>query len=96
MRVQLAPKLISKVKKLNVRIRNSFKKKIKTFSEDPNNLELNNHKLQREWKGFRSIDVTSDWRAVYQEIDEEGEDTVAYFVELGTHDHLYGKLKDSN
>lgn len=89
MRVQLAPKLISKIKKLNVRIRNNFKKKIEIFSKDPNNSELNNHKLQREWEGFSSIDVTSNWRAVYQEIDEEGEDTVAYFVELGTHGDLY-------
>lgn len=89
MRVQLAPRLISKIKKLNVRIRNNFKEKIEIFSKDPHNLEFNNHKLQREWKGFRSIDVTSDWRAVYQEIDEESEDVVAYFVELGTHDQLY-------
>jgi mRNA-degrading endonuclease YafQ of YafQ-DinJ toxin-antitoxin module len=40
------------------------------------------------WKGFKSIDVTSDWRAIYQEI-KEGEGSIAYFTALGTHKQLY-------
>ena len=92
MKVQLAPELIKKVKKQKVRIRKSFKTAINLFSKNPNNLELNNHELSREWTGFRSIDVTSDLRAIYQEIDETDE-TFAYFVELGTHEQLYRKYK---
>lgn len=96
MRVQLAPELVGKVKKLDVRIRSRFKEVIKLFSKDPNNLELNNHKLRRERKGYSSINVTADWRAIYEIIyeiiDEEGED-IAYFVELGTHKQLYRKSK---
>ncbi len=93
MRVQLAPKLIKKIKKQNVRLRKSFKISINIFSKDPNDLHLNNHELRREWKGFSSIDVTSDLRAIYQEIDDE-DGTFAYFVELGTHDRLFRKHKN--
>ena len=92
MRVQLAPKLIAKVKKQDVRIRKSFKIAINLFSKDPNYLGLNNHSLSKEWEGFRSVDITSDLRAVYQEVSEADE-TFAYFVDLGTHEKLYKKNK---
>jgi len=45
--------------------------------------------LHEEWEGFRSIDITNDYRAVYEEV-QEGEEINAYFVALGTHDELYG------
>lgn len=85
---QLSPKLIKKLKKQNVRLRNSFKKAIEMFSENPNNPKLNNHELRREWEGFRSIDITINYRAIYQELEEGGE-KVAYFVAFGTHEELY-------
>lgn len=88
MKVQLAPRLIDKLKKQDVRIQKSFRKAIDLFSKDPTSLELNNHRLHKVWEGFRSIDITSDWRAVYQEVGE-GKDCVAYFVALGTHSQLY-------
>lgn len=93
MRVQLAPDLTDRIKKLDVRIRKSFKKAINTFSKDSNSLELNNHELKRKWEGFKSIDVTAGFRAIYHEI-EELDESIAYFVALGTHDELYGKLKN--
>jgi mRNA-degrading endonuclease YafQ of YafQ-DinJ toxin-antitoxin module len=34
--------------------------------------------------GCGSIDITSDWRALYKE-----HSGVAYFVEMGTHSQLY-------
>lgn len=88
MKFQLAPELVDKVKRQDVRIRKSFKKALGIFFKDPNNLELDNHELKREWKGFRSIDVTADLRAIYYE-DKEGDKSVAYFVALGTHKELY-------
>lgn len=88
MKFQLAPKLIDKLKKQDVRIRKSFREALKIFFKDPNNLELDNHELRREWEGFRSIDVTADLRAIYQE-EREGSELVAYFVALGTHKELY-------
>lgn len=88
MKYQLAPELIDKLKKQDVRTRKSFKKALEIFFKDPNNLELDNHELKREWEGFRSIDVTADLRAIYQE-DKEGDEPIAYFVAFGTHKELY-------
>jgi addiction module RelE/StbE family toxin len=88
MKVQIAPKLLDKLKKQDVRIQKSFKRAIDLFSKDPTNSELNNHDLHRVWEGFRSIDVTADWRAIYQEAGDEDE-PLAYFVALGIHRELY-------
>ena len=83
------PAFIKALKKVDVRIRKSFKQKIAIFAKDPFNPQLNNHPLKREYQGYRSIDITVDYRALYQE-KKEGEDAIAYFTLLGTHDQLYG------
>lgn len=80
---------LKKLKKINIRIRKSFKERIAIFSYDPFNAQLNNHALQREWQGYRSIDITNDWRAIYTE-KTEGEEIIAYFVTVGIHKELYG------
>lgn len=88
-------------KKAGVRIRNSVDDKIEIFLGDPTDPGLDNHELEREWKGLRSIDITSDWRAIYEykqslfsrrfENKQVGEEIVAYFVAPGTHKELYEK-----
>lgn len=84
-----APEFIKALKKKDVRIRKAFKEKIAIFAKDPQDLRLRNHQLKREYKGFRSIDITNDYRALYAEKDE-GDEIVAYFEEIGTHKELYG------
>lgn len=88
MRVHYSPEFIKKLKKTNVRVRKSFKERIRAFSKNPNDPILNNHVLEREWEGHRSIDITSDWRAIYEEVIVKDE-VVADFIALGTHDQLY-------
>ena len=41
--------------------------------------------LTERYAGFRSIDVTEDWRALYRTEQER-----IIFVEIGTHEQLYG------
>lgn len=77
-------------KKIDVRIRKSVNERLEIFRENSFDDVLDNHELQDEWVGYRSIDITNDYRAIYEEIIE-GEDTVAYFVTLGTHEELYGE-----
>ncbi len=89
MRVVYDPLFLARLKKANVRIRKSFKERIIIFSKDPLALQLNNHALKDDYQGYQSIDITSDWRAIYKEAII-GEDTVAYFIILGTHKELYG------
>ena len=87
--VRYSPGLLSQLKKVNVRIRKRFKERIVIFIKDPFNPHLNNHILRDEWEGYRSIELTNDWRAIYEEL-KEGEDTIGYFVAVGTHKDLYG------
>jgi addiction module RelE/StbE family toxin len=75
-------------KKADVRIRKSVDEKLRVFTQNPFELGLDNHPLQREWEGYRSIDITNDYRAIYKEV-KEGEERNAYFVALGTHKELY-------
>ena len=86
--VKYSPSFLAIIKKADVRIRKSFKERIDIFSKDPYHLHLNNHALKNEYQGYRSIDVTSDWRAIYEEIIIEEEITV-YFIAIGTHKDLY-------
>lgn len=88
MNIQYDPDFIKKLKKLDVRIKKSFKEATTTFSKDPYDSTLNNHKLEKGWKNYSSIDVTADYRAIYQEI-KKGEEIVAYFIAIGTHKELY-------
>ena len=88
MKVKYDPGFFRFYKKASVRIKNSFDSKLRIFIRDPFDLELRNHRLKREWEGYRSIDITADWRAIYKEI-KIGEQAFAYFVALGTHKELY-------
>lgn len=88
MKVKLGPDFFKKLKTVDVRIRKSFRERIAIFAKNPLDLQLNNHELREPYKGLRSIDVTNDYRAVYEE-QTAGKDTVAYFSLLGTHKDLY-------
>lgn len=51
MNVKLDPDFFKKLKKLDVRIRKSFKEKIAIFVKNPLDPQLNNHKLQEPYLG---------------------------------------------
>lgn len=95
MKVQLSPYFHRKIKKENIRIQKSFKEAILLFAKDPFHPQLNNHYLHNEWEGFRSINVTGDYRAIYEEINEN-DIKFAYFVNIDTHRELYQKKKRVN
>ena len=86
--VRYSPDFLRKLKSANVRVRKSFKQRVLNFYRNPNELELNNHALRNEWAGYRSINITDDWRAIFTE-KTEGKEKVAYFVAIGTHKELY-------
>ncbi len=90
MKVRYDPGFFPQYRKANVRIQNSFDRKFRIFVKNPNDLELNNHELKREWIGYRSIDIDANWRAIYKEI-HLGDELIAYFSAIGTHQNLYSK-----
>lgn len=67
MTIRYSPAFFKKLKKADIRIKKSVKQRILLFSKNPDNSQLNNHPLKREYKGHRSIDITADWRALYTE-----------------------------
>lgn len=90
MKIAYDSAFIKTLKKVNVRTRKSFKECILLFFKDPHNIQLDNHALREKYQGYRSIDITADYRAIYKE-RYEGKEIIAYFTELGTHKQLYGK-----
>ncbi|MFH1535893.1 MAG: type II toxin-antitoxin system mRNA interferase toxin, RelE/StbE family [Patescibacteria group bacterium] len=71
-------------KKAQLSIKIAFRNKFETFLINPFHPQLNNHPLSGNYKGYRSINITGDWRALYSE------NKVAIIFELlGTHSQLY-------
>ena len=62
-----------------------LKKALLLFTDEPYHVDLYNHPLTGEWKGFRSISFGGDWRAHYVVIDKN----TVLFVAVGTHSQLY-------
>ena len=88
MTVRYTANFLKQLKKSNVRMRKAFKERLLLFVKDSRDLELNNHPLQEEYIGFRSIDITVDYRAIYKEVTAE-DGTYIYFTSFGTHTKLY-------
>lgn len=89
--IKYSPAFLVTLKKANVRVRKRVKERMLLFSKNPNDLQLNNHALKRQYQGHRSIDITGDWRAIYREVQTGEEQPYAYFTALGTHAQLYRK-----
>jgi addiction module RelE/StbE family toxin len=71
--------------KLPEKIKKSVNSKLMFFSKDSSESSLNNHPLSGKYRGYRSINITGDYRAIYREIKEDE----VIFVKLGTHSELY-------
>jgi addiction module RelE/StbE family toxin len=59
--------------------------RILLFRQDPFHPLLNNHALTGKYKGWRSINITGDCRAVYELVADD----IAYFITIDTHSNLY-------
>ncbi len=86
MQIEYSKKFIKEFRKCPVKIRKLFKNKLEIFIKDPYSPALNNHKLHGKLKSYRSININSDWRAVFREI---AKNKIIYFVAVGTHNKLY-------
>ncbi len=84
-RIEFASLFNKQRKAAPLEIKKTFLETLALFLVDPDHPSLRNHALKDKFAGHRSIDVTDDWRALYR---KEGKRII--FVELGTHDQLYG------
>ena len=76
-------------KKAPKKIQEKVKERISLFVQDPTNQVLNNHALTGKFQGYRSINITGDWRAIFEEVDPILDDPYIEFIALGTHSQLY-------
>lgn len=70
--------------KAEQKIKSTFDARFELFLINPFHPQLNNHALTGKFKGYRSINITDDWRAIYSE--NRG---AIIFELLGTHSQLY-------
>lgn len=71
-------------------IKAAFSQTLDLFLEDSDHPTLRNHPLKKELTGYRSLDVTEDWRALFKE-NKIGRQRVITFHKLGIHEELYKK-----
>lgn len=72
-------------KKLPSKIQKKFQERLLLFEKDAFNPTLNNHGLNGEYQGYRSINVSGDIRVIYIKTSEN-----IIFVKIGSHSSLYG------
>jgi len=66
-KVVYSKKFEKQLRKAPLKIKEAFRKRRAMFAENPFHPQLNNHYLTGTFKGYRSINITGDWRAIYSE-----------------------------
>lgn len=74
-----------KYRKLTKKLQLQAKNRIFLFANNPWDPQLKNHPLKGKYKGYSSINITGDYRAIYYMIDKN----TAEFTDIDTHDKLY-------
>ncbi|OGM23349.1 hypothetical protein A2961_01745 [Candidatus Woesebacteria bacterium RIFCSPLOWO2_01_FULL_39_21] len=85
-RIDFSKRFEKDLKKAPMKIQTAFRSRLEIFLTDKFNPILNNHSLLGRYEGYRSINISGDWRAIFRELDD-GE--IIYFDLLGTHSKLY-------
>lgn len=74
-----------KFKKLDGAVKKKFLNRLKLFVTSPFHPQLHNHALKGSLTGYRSINITGDYRAVYKQVAEDAVE----FQTIDTHANLY-------
>ena len=72
--------------KLPPKVQRQFFERVELFLKDKFNPILNNHSVESAYPGWRSINITGDYRALY----ESRAENFLVFMKIGTHSELYG------
>lgn len=86
MKIDYHKKFLKAFDKLPAKVKEKFYERLRIFSQDPFHPLLNNHLVEPAYPGWRSINITGDYRALYEPISLD----VAVFMKIGTHSELYG------
>lgn len=84
MQVFASNKFEKMYKKCPVEIKRKFIERLKIFKVNKNHPLLNNHALTGKLKGLNSINITGDYRVIFEEKNEG-----IILIAIGTHSQLY-------
>lgn len=87
MEIDYSKEFIKKGRRAPQKIRQAIKIRIAEFAFSPFSPRLNNYGLVGKWQGYRSINITGDWRAIFI---EQNDYSLVKFIAVGTHSQLYG------
>ena len=86
MRVKFSRRFEKRYNKAPKKVKKAFDSRLEIFVADKFHPTLNNHALTGRYTGYRSINITGDWRAIFQELEEGA---IVYLVIIDTHSNLY-------
>ena len=71
--------------KLPTNVKRALAERLQLFTLDPFNIILNNHALNGDKQPYRSINITGDYRLVYEQYDAN----MVRLIDIDTHSNLY-------
>lgn len=86
MTIQYLPKFKKQYLKLPKKMQAQFDERLHLFVAEPAASQLRVHPLSGKFKGYWSMNVNGDLRALYI----KQADTIIIFALIGTHSELYG------
>lgn len=84
MRVRFHKKFIKRLAKLPVKVEDAFYARLEIFRTNKFDSILNNHSVDKVFPNRRSINITGDYRAIFEDNDDN-----VIFITIGTHSELY-------
>jgi addiction module RelE/StbE family toxin len=85
MTIRYSKNFVKQLSKQPPNIQRAFYARLEIFADNPHEPLLRNHALSGKLKGFYSINVTGDVRALYEIVD----DTIYIYQMIGSHSQLY-------
>ncbi|MFZ1323943.1 MAG: type II toxin-antitoxin system mRNA interferase toxin, RelE/StbE family [Candidatus Saccharimonadales bacterium] len=86
MKIRYSKRFTKQLAKQPTNVEKAFKLRILLFQENMHDPMLRNHPLKGEFKGYYSINITGDVRALYEIIEDE----IYLYDVIGSHSQLYG------
>ena len=86
MRIRYHNRFTKRFRKLPSKVQAKFAERATLFYREPFHPLLNNHAVEFAYPNWRSINVTGDYRALFEVVDDD----TAVFIKIGTHSELYG------
>ena len=87
MKIRYSKKFVKQLAKFPLKVDKTLKLRIQLFQDDMYHPLLHTHALQGKYKGFYSINISGDIRALYEIVGDE----IYMYDMIGAHSQLYGK-----